>query len=579
MTHNYSGEITVTENLFLKLADSNFLKFTGLDMYASVEEAFVREDAEIIRNAAEKLEEGERSAVLRLRRADGKLCEVLAVFRKIAADDKVFLHMDISELSGLRAAKKELDEYRREADAFFGILGGVMFKYERSGDFLKIFYVSGSRRHTVYEGSFGKWRNLMQGKVEEESASEFQALCDNMENGGESSFLHTIKLSGLTADESSELYVFRCRRVGEAVLGCVETDEQEKKLFLRDSADDKDSFLDMLGKRAVIERTKRIMSRTPERCSFFIILDLDNFKSVNDTYGHIVGDEVLVRVTKIINDSLDGRGVVGRMGGDEILIVTETIEEQAELRNMLRSIRTKVEWTFKNDSRALNVTCSMGAAAFPDNGRSFGELFGLADKMLYLAKSKGKNRYIIYTPALHGAQPAGPESTLKDGSAKKLSEDKVGIMHRLIEDYLIRRTSNNEKMFSEIGSAFSLSEILMIYEDFTAAFQWTPEGVSSDIDKILFFRPDNAFKSLFNKDGLLVLDGLYKLDGRCPDAEHCLTEKSVKSALFYRIERNEKLSGYVMFARRKQRQMWSEYEIMALSTAAKVFDVSMLKYN
>ena len=123
--------------------------------------------------------------------------------------------------------------------------------------------------------------------------------------------------------------------------------------------------------------------------------------------------------------------------------------------------------------------------------------------------------------------------------------------------------------------AFALSEILMIYEDFTVAFQWTLEGIFSDIGKIMHFKPDDTFGSLFNSDNLLVLDGLYKLDGKCPDVEACLEEKGVKSALFYRIDRAGKFSGYVMFAKKMQRQMWSEYESLALSTAAKVFDVSM----
>ena len=215
----------------------------------------------------------------------------------------------------------------------------------------------------------------------------------------------------------------------------------------------------------------------------------------------------------------------------------------------------------------------MGVCAFPDNGKDFNKLYSLADKMLYLAKSKGKNRYIIYTPELHDSQLEPVGSVPKN--VTNLSADKIGIMHRLVDKYLIRHTYNNAKIFSEIGEAFGLNEILMIYEDFTVAFQWTPEGIFSDIGKIAHFKYDETFASLFNSDNLLVLDGLYKLDGKCPEIEDCLNQKGVKSALFYRIDRVGKFSGYVMFAKKTQRQMWSEYEILALSTAAKVFDVSM----
>ena len=578
MENNYSGEITVTSNLFLKLADDGFLKFTGLDMYASAAEVFAEEDVFVIKNAFKKTSGGDYSVMLSLRRSDGVFCACLASFHVFFEGCEMLLRIKIADLSELRAAKNELKTLKNVADAYFDILGCILLKYERKNELLEIFFINDNRRRVLYKGSLDGWQEeMLVGKISPENSVEFKALCGDIA-ASRKNFRHTVKINGFLGGEECEECVFSCRFVGgdagdDTVVGCVEIGENKSQGMLIDPMKDKDVFLDMLNKRALIEQADRIISSSGTKPSYFILLDLDNFKSVNDTYGHIVGDEVLITFTKIINENVNGRGIVGRMGGDEIVIVTENIGDQTELRNMLRSIRTTVEWTFKNDPRKLNVTCSMGVCMFPDNGNEFNKLYYIADKMLYLAKSKGKNRYIIYTPELHDSQLEPVGSVPKN--VTNFAADKIGIMHRLVDKYLIRHTYNNAKIFSEIGEAFGLNEILMIYEDFTVAFQWTPEGIFSDIGKIGHFKYDETFASLFNSDNLLVLDGLYKLDGNCPEIEECLNQKGVKSAIFYRIDRAGKFSGYVMFAKKTQRQMWSEYEILALSTAAKVFDVSM----
>lgn len=577
MESNYSGEITVTSNLFLKLADDGFLKFTGLDMTASAAAVFTDDDILTIKNAF-KPSDGDYSVILHIRRKDGVFCACLATFHVLFESEEMFLRIRITDLNELRSAKNELVELKSIADAYFDILGGIMLRYMRKQGFLEIFYINDSHRRVLYSGTLEEWKNsLLPDKIVPESEKEFIALCDDI-GSARKDFRHSIRARGFSGAKESEECIFTCRFVdgqdGGDIVGCVETGKYKPREIGIDPLNDKDAFLDMLNKRALVEQANRIMSTPEIKNSFFILLDLDNFKSVNDTYGHIVGDEVLTTFTRIINNSLNSRGFVGRMGGDEIIIITENIADQTELRNMLRTIRTTVEWTFRNDPRALNVTCSMGVCEYPTNGSDFNKLYSLADKMLYIAKSKGKNRYIIYTPELHDSQlNKSAAAVLK--SVQTPASDKIGIMYRLVDKYLVHHTYNNAKIFSELGEAFSLSEILMIYEDFSVAFQWTPDGISSDIETIVHFKPDSKFGELFNSDNLLVLDGLYKLDGNCSEIEGCLNEKGVKSALIYRIDRGNEFSGYVMFAKKTQRQKWSDYDIIALSTAAKVFDVSM----
>ena len=101
------------------------------------------------------------------------------------------------------------------------------------------------------------------------------------------------------------------------------------------------------------------------------ILDLDHFKSVNDSFGHMVGDKVLARAGRRLKEIVGTDGVVGRIGGDEFMIVFTGLNDDLALRSMLRAIRTQIKWEFAEDFEGLSITCSIGASIFPTNGTDY----------------------------------------------------------------------------------------------------------------------------------------------------------------------------------------------------------------
>ncbi len=132
-----------------------------------------------------------------------------------------------------------------------------------------------------------------------------------------------------------------------------------------------------------------------------MILDIDYFKDINDNYGHKYGDEILCKVARIIERTIGYNGMAGRFGGDEFLIVLNTIDTD-EVKNIARNVRMGIQWITAGSKDEGLITCSIGIARFPNDVRNSMDLFKLADKCLYIAKNKGKNRYIIYTPEIHG---------------------------------------------------------------------------------------------------------------------------------------------------------------------------------
>lgn len=133
------------------------------------------------------------------------------------------------------------------------------------------------------------------------------------------------------------------------------------------------------------------------------IVDIDHFKQVNDTFGHMTGDIIIKQVANIIAEEVGNDGFVGRIGGDEFLIMFFDAYDLENSRARLRSIKNTVSARFPADVPGQPViTLSIGCAAYPKDADNYEELFGLADFALYRAKEKGRNRYIIYDREKHG---------------------------------------------------------------------------------------------------------------------------------------------------------------------------------
>jgi len=135
-----------------------------------------------------------------------------------------------------------------------------------------------------------------------------------------------------------------------------------------------------------------------------IMVDIDNFKRLNDEFGHLLGDEVLRQVSSIFHQQLRKIDVVCRYGGEEFAILLSQTNPRHAL-SVAEKLRRLVEaWQFPGVPRP--VTISAGAAALPDNGTTRDELVKAADAGLYLAKQEGRNR-VRLAPAERKARAQG----------------------------------------------------------------------------------------------------------------------------------------------------------------------------
>ncbi|MBU1882866.1 PAS domain S-box protein [bacterium] len=132
-----------------------------------------------------------------------------------------------------------------------------------------------------------------------------------------------------------------------------------------------------------------------------LFLDLDGFKTVNDSMGHSMGDKVLKLVTSRIKDTIKEGDTISRQGGDEFLIILSGINDTQEIVTVIKDLLYKFEKPFDINGHAVSTSASIGIAVYPEHGDSFESLLQNADIAMYEAKENGKNTYSFYTEKMN----------------------------------------------------------------------------------------------------------------------------------------------------------------------------------
>jgi len=162
----------------------------------------------------------------------------------------------------------------------------------------------------------------------------------------------------------------------------------------------KDGLTGLYNHAYIKERMKQELfrSRMYKHSMSLLMIDIDNFKSINDTFGHAYGDQVLTTVAELMRQNLRPTDILGRYGGEEFLIVLSNTKNQ-DLRLIAERLRTCVEShcfeMLSSPSETFTVTVSIGGCSYPDHGQTIEELAAYADQSLYIAKRQGKNRVIV----------------------------------------------------------------------------------------------------------------------------------------------------------------------------------------
>ncbi len=142
-------------------------------------------------------------------------------------------------------------------------------------------------------------------------------------------------------------------------------------------------------------------TRRNDKQAAILFIDLDRFKTINDTLGHLGGDELLRQVAQRLKDNVRDADTVARQGGDEFVVVLNTIEHGAHAATVATKIVAALSHPFQVFGQSLYTGASVGIAMFPDDGQDVATLLKHADMAMYLAKESGRGRYKFFSQELN----------------------------------------------------------------------------------------------------------------------------------------------------------------------------------
>lgn len=192
-------------------------------------------------------------------------------------------------------------------------------------------------------------------------------------------------------------------RLGEPlrVIGVVTDIDSEKKLELQLSERASYDFLSQLYNRSTFERElKSEIERSAHANVAVLFIDVDDFKFINDRFGHSVGDEVIKYVAGCIKQRVKGSGFAGRFGGDEFVLCITDPKQIEEIESLSLDLIDELYEGYHSElaNVSINVKASIGIAFFPEHGDDSNKVVAAADEAMYFVKKNGKANYHIYQP-------------------------------------------------------------------------------------------------------------------------------------------------------------------------------------
>lgn len=294
------------------------------------------------------------------------------------------------------------------------------------------------------------------------------------------------------------------------------------------------------------------------------MIDIDNFKNINDNYGHAKGDEVLIKLVENAEKFLGDDILIGRYGGDEFLYIVEDCEEYDDIWQIAHDLNIGLRNSEYNGiEESVTVTC--GIARFPLNGENYEELFQKCDKALYRGKMKGRNCFIIYLPEKH----ANIDIDKAREADKNIVEMNAEIACMIFSKNSILKSITNA--INYLNSCFLADHICIETERGLYLEKISKLSRTQKYDHV----PIRLYDSIVGSSGLIVVNGLQQLKNRSPELLEHVRKQEIHSMMLCRIQAFGKKYGYIRIDVTELPRIWQLSEQEVISNMARCIAVRL----
>lgn len=576
------GRVIVDRSFHTQSGNELFFSYFGNDVTYSIKRTVDDNDFERLDECVKNATVGVTlRTVIRMTGINGQLRWVLASVRQLKSSGEPLYVIEFSDILSLESlvadGERRLSEYRY----ILSLSNDFAFEYSFETRHIRI-YIFDCCRETVFtDMELEKWQNnaIEAGWVLSRYIGTFNTLCRDIKNGVYR-FDYELETSVFTQGRTKEMCLFRgitryddpeTRKVS-GIISVINSRQKTKDINLALEAN-RDFLSGLLNKRAVTSFATDILSAKPSHNVNIVILDIDNFTEINTSYGHLFGDEVIYTVAGIVKKELGTRGIAGRISGGGFLIIIENTRDEEDLRGILRAIRTNTELAFTDRFEDFRLTCSMGISTYPKDSSDYDELFMQADKALYIAQQKGKNRYVIYDIEKHGAVEKDIENKIAYLSSQKDTTEKLDFVATISENLVFGRIPDISVLLEQIRAEFEIDDICVFAGNDMSLILSCGNAVSRNSAYIL----ENGYTERFSGDGIFAVDNVNELEGRDDNAFSQLTEENIGGAVQYLMTDDSIIKGIISFCYIGRFKKWAVSDINYFAILGRIITAILKK--
>ena len=422
-----------------------------------------------------------------------------------------------------------LGEKQQVSNALLSQFDSVYFTYNRSDSSIVFYRYIEGREHVLLDSDIDGWNRKAAQALSEESEDELAMFDSYLKNGIRTFTGAFFNKSGEknihyvgTAIYDEDIHVKTVGNIGST------------KIKPTNSQVRRDQLTGLILKEDITTYCKKLIANNEKKVALAII-DLDNFKNVNDHFGHAMGDTVLKKCAAILDGEAGDYGKAGRIGGDEFLVVFDNFTVIEEIKNILRGIKNNVYQAYKEERDGFYVSTSIGCAIFPDDVDNYDTLFELADHLLYRAKHKGKNRYIIYEKDKHGSveDVLREDDEEKLGVAGKRGLTKSEAVCRIIDFDISGQEYALESILHDIMEYFRIERIVVYNKTDRKIELQRGITLSSDEESrsVIDYLYDSDLEQFYN-DNIMVINNIKMFQTKkCDQIYKSMMEQSIFSLM------------------------------------------------
>ena len=573
---------SIDKYYLITVSNKPFNEYFGETSFGCLTEAVAPEDKERLMNFIDSFNGVEKSDFFRFRnyKNELKMNHFKILKGKSGLSDRS-IDIEMIDIEAIENANLSLKDDVNKHKMLLGLAREYTFTYNRDTNLFSMYRYDVESREVIFKEEIDEWkrRMLSEGYVGEADRDMFINLVGEIKTYVQtfSVKLNTSMRTGGKIFETLRFIgtVFNKVEGNKIVIGRVIPEGQiHNANQIADMLDELqyDSLTRVYNRKTITDYAVKLLEQNHSRKDriTIAILDVDHFKKVNDTYGHLYGDKVLSRVGRRLKEVVGDDGVVGRIGGDEFVIVLDGINDEHSLRGILRAIRTQIKWEFINDFDDINISCSIGAAYWPTDGDSYEELFRKADYCLYVAKEKGRDRYVFFREDLH---KEGYEASL-DRKDKAVSNGRemvelrflTGVMEQFAKD----KKKAIEDIFVHMLSGYNINSINIFYGD-NLERVYTVGDMLPGNDNALYVKTEGYTKLLDGKS-FLASGFVGRQTDVAPEFGNAMERRGILSTIQCIIGSTNNIKGILSIDRCKESAQWAEYEVEMAVITAKLLD-------